>query len=102
MYIEVKESTGITGASVEFTNQELVAIKDKWEEVTEDMDKTNSKQRVRVNLEVLQEMDILMNKMLELIPSSSEIHTNLFEVSEKSGQEKLNEHLAGKIPLERL
>ena len=69
MYLKVNEAKGITGASVEFTSQELVAIKDKWEIVNQDLGSPNDatiadfNEEVTVNRLALIEMDILMDKL---------------------------------------
>jgi NADH dehydrogenase/NADH:ubiquinone oxidoreductase subunit G len=94
MKIEFKEQIGLTGKKIELSAQELIAIKDKWEELTQ---KNNPKKRhfseatTRVDTILLEDFDALIGKITEGIQSSKEVHDDLFCKEKHSEEVKLTE-----------
>jgi len=80
MDIRLEESVGIVGGTASFTNQELIAIKDKWIAIVKPLASgaRSKHSEVRVNTKALLEMDKLMHKLVGNIPSSEDVHNTLF------------------------
>ena len=78
---EVSREASI-GVNIEFTNQELRLIKNKWSKVSKDIherrDEIESHSRVRVNELAIFEMTVLIDNITEGVATDDEIHNNLF------------------------
>jgi hypothetical protein len=87
MITEVLEGQGITGYKNTVTIQEAIAIKDKWSKITREMpvdrDDTNTHRTVRVKVELMQQFDSLVSRMLSGVQSTKEVHDILFNQVEQ-------------------
>ena len=80
---------GLVGVQVEFDIQELIAIKDKWSMVVAKLAEAQELKhnRVRCQIQDLEDMNVLMLKIVDGITSTNEVHQRLFAQPEEDVQQ---------------